>query len=112
MSAPRLTRRLVLERAVRVPDGAGGFSTIWTTLGTVWAEVKAGTGRETGAEFLTRATVPYRVTLRAAATGAVRRPVAGQRFRSGTRSLRILAVAEADAAGLYLTCHCQEEVAS
>lgn len=108
----RLTRRLDLETEERVADGAGGYASRWRRLGSLWAEVKPGTGRETGAEFLTLATVPYRITVRAAPPASLRRPVAGQRFRVGSRSLRILAVAEADRAGLYLTCHCHEEVPS
>lgn len=108
----RLTRCLDLEGEERLADGAGGYASRWHRLGRVWAEVKPGAGREAGAEFLTIATVPYRVTVRAAPPGDSRRPLAGQRFRAGSRALRILAVAEADRAGLYLTCHCHEEVPS
>ncbi|MFT7254059.1 MAG: head-tail adaptor, partial [Paracoccaceae bacterium] len=39
MSAPPdLSRRLTLEAAVRLPDGAGGFSETWEPLGHIWAE--------------------------------------------------------------------------
>ena len=45
MSGPRLSRKLVLEEAQRVPDGAGGFALTWVTKGTLWAAVEAGAGR-------------------------------------------------------------------
>ena len=108
MSA-RLNRLLTLEEEVRAADGAGGFTTQWTTKGTLWAEVRPGTGREQGADFLTYATVPYRITVRAAPHGAPSCPVAGQRLREGARIFRVLAVADTEA-GLFLTCFCHEEV--
>lgn len=110
MSGIRLDRALVLEAPVRVADGAGGFALNWTALGTLWAEVVAGTGRETAGEELLRASVPYRITVRAAAVGAPSRPRPEQRLRDGARIFTILAVAERDAEGRYLTCFSREEV--
>jgi head-tail adaptor len=111
-SAPELRRKLTLETLDRVPDGAGGFQTTWVFLGTLWAEVKAGTGRETEGEFLTLSTVPYRITVRSAPPGAPSRPKPDQRFREGNRVFRILAVADADVRGKYLTCFTREEEVS
>ena len=34
---PRLNRRLTLEEAQRLPDGAGGQTLSWVALGTLWA---------------------------------------------------------------------------
>ncbi|TYB82884.1 head-tail adaptor protein [Maritimibacter fusiformis] len=110
MRRPVLSRRLVLEAPERTPDGAGGFTTTWTQLGTLWAEVKPGTGRERAVEFATVAQIPYRITLRAAPEGAPSRPRPEQRFRSGTRIFRILAVTEPDPGARYLTCFAQEEI--
>ena len=45
MREPKLNRSLVLETAVRVTDGAGGYTTRWEPLGVVWAEVVGKTGR-------------------------------------------------------------------
>lgn len=106
-----LNRRLVLEAQERLPDGAGGFHRGWQERGVLWAEVRPGTGREQGADFLTFATVPWRITVRAAPEGAPSRPRPGERFRDGGRVFRILAVAERDAAAVYLICFCHEEVA-
>ncbi|MFC6687789.1 head-tail adaptor protein [Jhaorihella thermophila] len=112
MRAPRLNRALVLERPVRAPDGAGGFSEAWEALGTVWAEVTARTGRERGEAGMPVSTVVYRIVLRAAPVGASMRPEAGQRFRDGARIFAIRAVAERDPDGRFLICFCDEEVAA
>ncbi|WP_343079350.1 head-tail adaptor protein [Ostreiculturibacter nitratireducens] len=110
MSAPRLNRKLVLEEATRSPDGAGGFTLSWAALGELWAEVKAGMGRERAGEFVTLSTVPFRITVRAAPQGAASRPRPEQRFREGARIFRILAVTEDGPRGEYLTCFAHEEV--
>ncbi|HHL20744.1 MAG TPA: head-tail adaptor protein [Aliiroseovarius sp.] len=112
MRAPILSRKLVLEEPSRVADGAGGFTTTWVTLGTLWAEVRAGTGREKAAEFLTVSSIPYRITVRAAPDGAPSRPRPEQRFRDGNRIFRILAVTESDPGGHFLTCFAQEEISA
>jgi head-tail adaptor len=110
MSVPVLNRRLELEEPTRVPDGAGGFTLVWQSLGALWAEVTAGTGVERAGEFVTLASVPYRIVVRAAPVGDDRRPRPEQRFREGERLFRILAVAEADRGQHYLTCFAREEV--
>lgn len=109
---PLLTRKLSLESLERKPDGAGGYSEEWVALGTVWAQVTAGTGKESEEEFLTLSSVPYRIVVRSAPPGALRRPKADQRFREGTRVFRILAVADADLHGRFLTCFAREEEVS
>ena len=109
MKAPHLNRALVLEGVVRTPDGAGGFTEVWAALGTLWAEVLPGSGSDTLGEERMLSAVPCRITVRGAAVGAGSRPRAGQRFREGLRLFSILAVAERDQAGHYLTCFCKEE---
>jgi len=112
MSAPVLNRKLVLEDPVQLPDGSGGFAETWTVLGELWAEVKAGTGREKAGEFVTVSSVPYRITVRGAPVGAASRPKPNQRFREGARLFRIKAVTERDPQARYLTCFAYEEVPS
>lgn len=34
----RMTERLTLQEPVKTPDGRGGYTTVWTTRKTVWAE--------------------------------------------------------------------------
>ena len=112
MNAPRLNRALHLEALARVPDGAGGYGDGWAALGTLWAEVKPGSGRAVAADPVTASVAAYRITVRAAPVGAPSRPRPDQRFREGVRVFRILAVAEADAEGRFLTCFAEEEVAA
>lgn len=110
MSAINLNRKLVLEAQTRSNDGAGGFTETWATMGTLWAEVAPGSGRDVAGVEVTLAAVPLRITVRGAAVGSAQRPVAGQRFRDGTRLFPILAVSERDPDGHYLTCFAREEV--
>lgn len=109
MSAPRCPVPLVLEEARRVPDGMGGHVRHWHALGTVHAGMTAGAARAAPAGIGPQSRVVWRIRLRAARPGDPRRPVPGQRFRMETRSFAIDAVAEADAAGLWLDCHAREE---
>lgn len=109
MKAPRLHRRLVLEGEVVTPDGAGGFARSWVLRGRLWAEVTPGSGRESGGVEVPLSTQPFRITVRGAAQGTPSRPVAGQRFRDGSRVFSILAVTERDADGRYLVCAAREE---
>ncbi|MEM8536383.1 MAG: head-tail adaptor protein [Pseudomonadota bacterium] len=111
MKAPKLNRSLVLEAPVKLADGAGGYTRSWEPLGVLWAEVKAGSGRERAASATTVSQVPYRITVRAAAAGAPSRPEPGQRLRDGTRLFGVLAVAEYRTDARFLTCHAVEEVA-
>lgn len=108
MSTPNLNRLLVLEAIQRVADGAGGFNRNWVALGQLWAEVLPGSGRDVPGEEVTLTSIPYRITVRGAPFGAPSRPVAGQRFREGTRNYSILAVTERDADARYLTCFARE----
>lgn len=109
MKAPHLNRALQLESASRVPDGAGGFVTVWAPVATLWAEVVAGAGRDPAGEEVVLTSVNYRITVRAAPPGAANRPRPEQRFREDTRVFTIVAVAERDAAGRWLACTCREE---
>ena len=110
MRAPSLTRPLVLEAPLRMADGAGGYVESWQALGTLWAEVLPGAGREVAGEEVVMASVAYRIVVRGAAQGAASRPLPGQRFRDGARLFPILAVSERDAAARYLICFAREEV--
>ncbi|MDF0600941.1 head-tail adaptor protein [Psychromarinibacter sp. C21-152] len=106
---PDLSRRLVLEEAVRTPDGAGGYTTVWTPLGELWAEVDGRRGRADEAGALSLAKVVYRITVRGAPVGSPRRPVAGQRLRDGNRRFAVMAVTEYDMRARYLMCFARED---
>lgn len=109
MKRPNLTRKLTLETAHRTRDDAGGYTTTWAVLGQLWAEVRAGTGRDAEVAGLSVSTVPYKITVRAAPVGSPRRPEPGQRLRAGERIFAVLAVTEADAQDRYLRIFAREE---
>ncbi len=109
MRAPHLRQQLALEEASRSPDGAGGFSVAWVLVGLLWAEMIAGSGRDPAGEELVLTSVAWRITVRGAVEGSAARPKPEQRFRLGARVFTILAVAESDASGRWLTCTCREE---
>ena len=110
MTRPRLTRALVLETPTETADGAGGFTRGWTALGTLWADVAAGSGREVAVSGRLVSATGYRIVVRAAPVGSPARPRPDQRFRDGARVFTILSVAEGDAGARYLTCITREEV--
>lgn len=109
MSVPKLNVRLDLEGSARQGDGMGGYRIVWQRIGTVWAEMKAATGQERGAEVGPQSVVSWRIILRGAKAGDPRRPAAGQRLRMGQRLFVIEAVAERDPSGQWLTCYAREE---
>lgn len=111
MSAPRLTRALVLEVPMAAPDGAGGNIVTWVGRGVLWAEIRpSGRGGERLADLGPEGVQRLAITLRAAPFGDDARPRPGQRLvEAGVRRFRILSVAEADPAGRYLLCSAIEE---
>lgn len=112
MKAVHLSQALELESRTSAPDGAGGVTSGWQTLGTLWADVRGGTGRITGGVAQAVSETAYRVVVRAAPMGSPSRPLAGQRFRAGPRIWQIEAVREYDPAARYLICFVKEEVAA
>ncbi len=109
MKLPELNRALTLEGPMTVADDAGGYAKSWMILGTLWAEILPGSGRDTAGEDVVLSTVPYRITVRAAPFGAPSRPVPEQRLREGARVFRILAVTERDGDARHLVCFAREE---
>ena len=110
MSAPRLSRKLILEGAQCLEDGAGGYTRVWRPLGTLWGAVEPGSERGGDVPGGSVSRVGYRITIRAAPHGAPSRPVARQRLRDGERLFQIDAVAESSFGAGYLTCLVTEEV--
>ena len=107
--ALRASRPLILEEMSRAPDGAGGWHGDWRQLGTVWGEVRPGTGRAVAAPGGPLSRLPLRIRVRAAPQGAPSRPVAGQRFRDGARLYAIRAVTEDGPDARWLLCMAEEE---
>lgn len=108
MAAPRLLWPVELLAPVAAADGAGGQAIAWQSLGVLRAELRAGAGREAEG-VVPMGRVAWRITVPAAPAGHPARPRPGQRLRLGARVFSVLAVAEADPRGRYLTCHATEE---
>lgn len=109
MTIPNLNRRLELEERALQADGSGGFVAVWQSIGTLWAEMTARTGRETALAEAPVSAMSFRIVVRGAPIGAPDRPKPEQRFREGQRIFGIVAVAEEDPTGRYLTCFATEE---
>lgn len=105
-----LSRKLVLEARQRVGDGAGGYIETWMPLGSLWAAIKPGSGRETADAGGALSRVPITITVRAAPIGSSMRPHAGHRFVEGTRIYEIASVSEAAGTAQYLICRATEEM--
>ena len=101
----RLRRPLTLEAPTEMPDGSGGVTRSYSTIATVFADVTAlALDEQVKAERL-GPRVSHRIMIRRR-TGLT----TTHRLRMPGRTFRILAVAEADAAGRYLTLDCAEEL--
>jgi head-tail adaptor len=108
MSAPELTRPVLLEGQSLLPDGAGGYAPGWAELGRLWAEFRPGPARGPGSDAARASRVTHLVTVRGAPPGSPARPRPGQRLRDGLRLFRILSVAEADPSGRFLILRTEE----
>lgn len=106
-----LKRRLILETRARVEDGSGGFTGSWSALGVHWGAVRPATGRLERGETYARGLGRYRVTLRGVPWDSPSRPIAGQRFREGTRIFAIRSV-QNQSDTRFLTCLVDEEQAT
>lgn len=62
--AARLKHRITIEQPVYTTDAAGGGTTIWTPLATVWAEIRTRSGRERLFAGKLEASSTHTITLR------------------------------------------------
>ena len=101
-----LRERVVLEDLVRTPTSGGGATLTWRRVDTVWAAVRAATGREvvTSDQRVGRLTHEVWIRHRPGTTSAMR-------FRLGARTLAIVAVLDAGNERQWMRCLCREEPA-
>ncbi|WP_075221053.1 phage head closure protein [Acuticoccus yangtzensis] len=102
--AGELRRRLVLEVANDVSDGAGGATRTWVPVESLFAQVEPRRRRETVDDGRAVGLVTHRVTVRR--TGSVAR---GARLVDGARRYRVLAVEDLDPQRRFLSLLCEEE---
>ncbi|MEM8663857.1 MAG: phage head closure protein [Pseudomonadota bacterium] len=101
-----LRRRLTIEHAVDVSDGAGGVSRSWVSLGEVYARVTPRRRRETTDDGRQVGLVTDLITIRH--RGDVD---GGTRFVGDGVVYRVLSVEDADPHRRFLDCWCEEEQA-
>ena len=100
----KLRLRLVLEKPVATPDGAGGATLAWSGVGIVAADLtpvraeERGRGEGIADLTLHKVIIRYRSDVEA-----------GDRFRIGARTFLILAVSDPQEDGRYLQCLAEEE---
>jgi SPP1 family predicted phage head-tail adaptor len=88
-----------------VADGAGGATSSWQPVATLWANVQPGVGREFWEQKKLTPALSHIVELRyySGLTPAMR-------FVYGTRVFKILAAIDPDETQTTLQCFCEEEV--
>ncbi len=100
----RLRLRLILEKPVLTPDGAGGATLGWEEIATIAADVTPLRGEErSSGEGLANVT-RHRIIIRHGADVA-----AGDRFRLGERIFAVKAVIDPAEDGRHLVCDAEEE---
>ncbi|WP_108661179.1 phage head closure protein [Acuticoccus kandeliae] len=101
-----LRRRIAIETASDVADGAGGSVRSWTPAGTVHGRIEPRRRAERVENGRLSGLVTHRVTLRAGATvtGGARLVADGVRYR-------VLVVEDHDPQRRFIDCLCEEEQA-
>ncbi len=99
----RLSLRLELQQDIETADGVGGFTSAWTAVRDVWAEIRplgslpveraSNTGNDVTHEILVR----HRPDIRS-----------GMRFRKGARLFLIETLHDPDETARLLLCRCRE----
>jgi len=99
-----IAHRVVIERPVTSPDGAGGASVAFAPLATVWAAIEPLSASEDGGSGRLATRITHRVTIRwrADVTGAMRLVHRG-------RVLRIASLRDADESRRFLVIDAEEE---
>jgi SPP1 family predicted phage head-tail adaptor len=102
-----LDRRVTIEQASLVPDGAGGGAAAWSELATVWGRLQPLAGRERPHAMQPQGAVNHRVTIR-------RRTdvTAAMRIRIDNRVFNIRAVLNGGGREPYSELFCEEGVAT
>ncbi|GAA0566694.1 phage head closure protein [Rhizomicrobium electricum] len=98
-----LKQRATLLSRVVAPDGGGGFSESWQSVGQAWVRITPlGTSEKFGADAL-QTRIRHRLVTRARDD-----IVDGMRLAVGERSFAVHAVLGHDATDAYLTLMCEE----
>ena len=95
--------RLFVEAPYETPDGAGGVTRSFETVGLVWGLIEPLGGTEALAEDRLAQRLTHRITIRAFAG-----LTAAHRMRKGARFYEIRAIREDVPARRLMSLHCEE----
>ncbi len=98
-----LRQRVRLEAPSDTADGAGGFSRVFTLVGTLWARVVPQQGDTQFVEERREQTITHLVTIRWRSD-----VTSDMRFVIGADILSIVAAYDANGARRFLTCRCRQ----
>lgn len=98
-----LRHRVTIEQAVPSDDGAGGSTTAWIAIATVWAHVAPVKALQAERFGRLDGVVTHRVTMRHRDD-----VVGGMRLIHGSRILRLLVVHDPDERDRWLECLAEE----
>lgn len=103
MQAGKLRDRVGIENPATVSDGAGGATTTWVNVATVWANITLVNARENRAAEQRAEKITHKITLR------YRDDInATMRLVSGARIFEIEAITNEDERDHWLVCRCVE----
>ena len=94
IQAGRLKTPLEVQSSSNAADGLGGFTTTWSTIGTVWAEMWAIKGSERNAVSTVEATISHRIRL-----WAFPGLTTAHRLKLGTRTFNIAFINDVEMKG-------------
>ena len=108
MSTPAIDamrRRITLEAPVRTPDGGGGAAVAWTTVATLWADLRSLSGTEQLIAEGLQGKVTHEIVIRK------RMDVSpAMRLRYGQRVFIILAVLDRDGLAPFIRIEAEERL--
>lgn len=100
--ASRLRERVTLQAEARTSNGQGGFTTAWSDVATIWAEVIGLSGDESIQAAIERSSIRYRVTIRKRSDVSPRNRLVWGSTKLDVRS--VIADPRNDKAALVLIC--------
>lgn len=103
MNPGSFRHRLFVEAPYETPDGSGGVTRAFETVGLIWGLIEPVGGTEMLAEHRLVQRVSHRITIRAF-TGLT----AAHRMRKGARLFEIRAIREDVPARRLMSLHCEE----
>ena len=104
-----MRHRLELQQELRTPDGGGGYTLDWSTVATVWGELRPVGGRERLEAMRLQGEVTHRIAIRYRAGLALD---SQWRLKLGARVFNVRAVVNVGERDRFFELLCHEGVAT